>query len=160
MRPPQNSDDYANWKQSAAGFKEDDEGWMFVPPAENVFTVFPGKPHSLLFSEQFHWPIAISTGDMMQFLTNSALPSTPHKVGLNIRERFAFAYFHEPNFQAVVKPLPGYDAGQEPKEGVHYGRHFTDMFMRNYPQRITTQRLIDEGRYKLLDEDHLQSLPV
>lgn len=96
----------------------------------------------------------------MQFLTNSALPSTPHKVGLNIRERFAFAYFHEPNFQAVVRPLPGYDAGQEPKEGVHYGRHFTDMFMRNYPQRITTQRLIDEGRYKLLDEYHLQSLPV
>ncbi|KAF5540831.1 ethylene-forming enzyme [Fusarium mexicanum] len=28
---------------NAAGFKEDDERWVFVPPAENVFTVFPGK---------------------------------------------------------------------------------------------------------------------
>lgn len=94
----------------------------------------------------------------MQYLTNSTLPSTPHKVGLNVRERFAFAYFHEPSFQAVLKPLPGYDAGQEPKEGVHYGKHFTNMFMRNYPQRITTQRLIDEGRYSLLEKEALRTM--
>ncbi|UPL03496.1 hypothetical protein LCI18_014430 [Fusarium solani-melongenae] len=137
VRPPQQSDEFANWNKSAAGFKEDDDGWMFVPPAKNVFTVFP---------------------DMMQYLTNSTLPSTPHKVGLNVRERFAFAYFHEPSFQAVVKPLPGYDVGQEPKEGVHYGKHFTNMFMRNYPQRITTQRLIDEGRYNLLENEALRTM--
>lgn len=94
----------------------------------------------------------------MQYITNSALPSTPHKVGLNLRERFAFAYFHEPSFQAVVKPLPGYDVGQEPKEGIHYGKHFTNMFMRNYPQRITTQRLNDEGRYRLLEQESLQTM--
>jgi isopenicillin N synthase-like dioxygenase len=85
-------------------------------------------------------------GDMMQYITNSYLPSTPHKVGLNTRERFAFAYFHEPNFQAVMKPLKGYNAGQLPKEGVHYGRHFTNMFLRNYPDRITTQRILAENR--------------
>ncbi|CAJ0544209.1 Ff.00g035020.m01.CDS01 [Fusarium sp. VM40] len=138
VRPPQKGDNFANWEASAAGFKEDDEGWLFVPPAKNVFTVFPG--------------------DMMQYLTNSFLPSTPHKVGLNHRERFAFAYFHEPSFQATIKPLPGYDAGQEPKEGVHYGKHFTDMFMRNYPQRITTQRLLDEGRYDLLKQEALHTM--
>ena len=44
----------------------------------------------------------------MQYMTGSFLPSTLHKVGLNNRERFAFAYFHEPNFQAVVRPLEGY----------------------------------------------------
>ncbi|KNB15936.1 hypothetical protein FOXG_14257 [Fusarium oxysporum f. sp. lycopersici 4287] len=97
-------------------------------------------------------------GDMMQYMTNSVLPSTPHKVGLNLRERFAFAYFHEPSFQAVVRPLPGYDHGQEPKGGIHYGKQFTDMFMRNYPQRITTQRLNDEGRYRLLDQESLQTM--
>ncbi|KAK7429822.1 hypothetical protein QQZ08_003667 [Neonectria magnoliae] len=138
IRPPNKSEDLANWKQSAAGFKEDDEGWVFVPPVDNVFTVFPG--------------------DMMQYLTNSALPSTLHKVGLNTRERFAFAYFHEPSFQAVIKPLPGYDAGQEPKEGVHYGKHFTDMFMRNYPERITTRGLADEGRYELLEKECLRTM--
>ncbi|KAF3344606.1 hypothetical protein VD0002_g39 [Verticillium dahliae] len=95
---------------------------------------------------------------MMQFLTNSVLPSTPHKVGLNIKERFAFAYFHEPSFQAVIKPLEGYDVGQEPREGIHYGKHFTDMFIRNYPQRITTQRLVEEGRYDMLGEDSLRTM--
>ncbi|QUC17571.1 uncharacterized protein UV8b_01812 [Ustilaginoidea virens] len=138
IRPPYQNESFANWSESAAGFKEDDEGWVFVPPAENVFTVFPG--------------------DMMQFLTNSALPSTPHKVGLNTEERFAFAYFHEPSFQAVIKPLPGYDAGQEPREGVHYGKHFTDMFMRNYPGRITTQRLVEEGRYAMLQREELRTM--
>ncbi|SCV52425.1 related to ethylene-forming enzyme [Fusarium fujikuroi] len=101
---------------------------------------------------------SLITRDMMQYITNSALPSTPHKVGLNLKERFAFAYFHEPSFQAVVKPLPGYDVGQEPKDGIHYGKHFTNMFMRNYPQRITTQRLNDEGRYRLLEQESLQTM--
>jgi isopenicillin N synthase-like dioxygenase len=94
----------------------------------------------------------------MQYMTNSALPSTPHKVGLNTRERFAFAYFHEPSFQAVIKPLEGYDAGQEPRDGVHYGKHFTDMFLRNYPERITTQRLEMENRYELLSREDLRTM--
>lgn len=94
---------------------------------------------------------------MMQYMTNSYLPSTPHKVGLNTRERFAFAYFHEPSFKAIVKPLQGYDAGQAPNDGIHYGTHFTNMFMRNYPDRITTQRLISENRYKLLSNEELRT---
>ncbi|KAJ0335211.1 hypothetical protein COL922a_009580 [Colletotrichum nupharicola] len=91
IRPPYDGEHYANWEKSAAGMKEDDEKWHYVPPVPNVFTVFPG--------------------DIMQYITNSYLPSTPHKVGLNTRDRFAFAYFHEPSFQAVAKPLPGYDVG-------------------------------------------------
>ena len=92
----------------------------------------------------------------MQYMTNSALPSTPHKVGLNTAERFAFAYFHEPSFQATIKPLPGYDAGQEPVEGVHYGTHFTNMFLRNYPDRITSERMAEERRYDLLETKALR----
>ena len=93
---------------------------------------------------------------MMQYITNSFLPSTPHKVGLNTRERFAFAYFHEPNFSAVMKPLPGFQVGQEPTEGIHYGSHFTNMFMRNYPQRITADRMKAENRMALLDSPDLR----
>lgn len=95
---------------------------------------------------------------MMQYMTNSCLPSTPHKVGLNTAERFAFAYFYEPSFQAVCKPLPGYEAGQEPREGVHYGTHFTNMFLRNYPDRITTQRLLAEGRQHKLADPALRTM--
>lgn len=118
--------------------KEEDEGWHYVPPVPNVFTVFPG--------------------DIMQYITNSYLPSTPHKVGLNTRDRFAFAYFHEPSFQAVAKPLPGYDVGQSPQEGIHYGTHFTNMFLRNYPDRITTKRMITENRLDLLQKEELRTL--
>lgn len=89
---------------------------------------------------------------MLQYMTNSFLPSTPHKVGLNTRDRFAFAYFHEPNFQSTMKPLDGYKGDQLPRDGIHYGQHFTNMFMRNYPERITTKRLEYEGRYSFLPQ--------
>lgn len=95
----------------------------------------------------------------MQYMTNSYLPSTPHKVGLNTQDRFAFAYFHEPNFRSVAKPLPGYNVGQSPQEGIHYGTHFTNMFLRNYPDRITTQRMLAEDRYKLLSTPELRDTP-
>jgi isopenicillin N synthase-like dioxygenase len=101
---------------------------------ENVFTVFPG--------------------DMMQYLTNSYLPSTPHKVGLNMRERFAFAYFHEPNFNACIKPLAEFGGSGEP---IHYGTHFTNMFMRNYPDRITAERIRKENRLQKLAELQAQA---
>ncbi|KAB2570170.1 2-oxoglutarate-dependent ethylene/succinate-forming enzyme [Lasiodiplodia theobromae] len=136
IRPPMEGENYANWRKSSAGMAEDDDKWTYVPPVPDVFTVFPG--------------------DMMQYVTNSFLPSTPHKVGLNTRERFAFAYFHEPNFSAVMKPLEGFDAGQEPREGIHYGTHFTNMFMRNYPERITANRMRSENRMKLLESPQLR----
>jgi isopenicillin N synthase-like dioxygenase len=82
---------------------------------------------------------------MMQFLTNDILPSTPHKVGLNTSERYAFAYFHEPNFSSVIEPLAEY------REKIHYGTHFTNMFMRNYPERVTAKRIHAEHRLELLD---------
>jgi isopenicillin N synthase-like dioxygenase len=101
---------------------------------------------------------------MMQYLTRNYLTATPHKVGLNTRERYAFAYFHEPSFQAVLKPLRGGCVGmsQEPRkddeEGIHYGTHFTNMFMRNYPDRVTTKCLVAEDRYPLLSMPELRTM--
>lgn len=90
---------------------------------------------------------------MMQYITKSQLPSTPHKVGLNTRERFAFAYFHEPNFSATLKTFPEFktktDGGKD-EEGIMYGTHFTNMFMRNYPERITAKRMVAEKRMEKL----------
>lgn len=88
----------------------------------------------------------------MQYLTNDYLKSLPHKVGLNTAEHYAFAYFHEPSFSSVVKPLPEY------QPGIHYGTHFTSMFMRNYPERITAKRVEAEGRLETLEE--LRNLAV
>jgi isopenicillin N synthase-like dioxygenase len=90
-------------------------------------------------------------GDMMQYITNSFLVSTPHKVGLNLRERFAFAYFHEPNFSSVVKPLEEFsDLTRNKGDGIHYGTHFTNMFLRSYPNRITSRRIMEEKRMDIL----------
>jgi isopenicillin N synthase-like dioxygenase len=47
VRPPYQGETYANWEKSAAGMKEDDEGWVYVPPVSDTFTVFPGKQHNL-----------------------------------------------------------------------------------------------------------------
>ncbi|RCI10733.1 hypothetical protein L249_5175 [Ophiocordyceps polyrhachis-furcata BCC 54312] len=128
VRPPREGETFMNWQKSAAGAMEDDDGWMYVPPVNGTITVFPG--------------------DIMQYLTNHVLRSTPHKVGLNTRQRFSFAYFHEPNFSSTVKPLSGYDVNQEPVDGINYGTHFTKMCLRNYPDRITTRRLLERSQFQ------------
>ncbi|MGF1513958.1 MAG: 2-oxoglutarate and iron-dependent oxygenase domain-containing protein [Elainellaceae cyanobacterium] len=129
IRPPVDGEKrLRNWlpNESMAGMYEDDDPWTFVKPVPRVFTVFPG--------------------DMLQFITGGHLLSTPHKVKLNTRERFALAYFHEPNFNACITPLQG-PAGSE---RIHYGTHFTNMFMRSYPDRVTTQRIHAENRLSTL----------
>ncbi|MCX5609696.1 MFS transporter [Streptomyces sp. NBC_00047] len=118
-----------NWlpKESTAGFAQDAPGWTYVTPVPGVLTVFPG--------------------DILQFLTGGALLSTPHKVRLADRERYTLAYFHEPRFGARIRPLrpdPGDDTV------IHYGEHFTRMFMRCYPQRATTRRIEAEGLLRWL----------
>jgi isopenicillin N synthase-like dioxygenase len=113
-----------NWlpDESSAGMYEDEEPWTFVKPVPRVLTVFPG--------------------DILQFMTGGRLLSTPHKVRMNTRERYALAYFHEPSFDATARPLfePWSD------ESIHYGTHFTNMFMRCYPDRVTTRRIYNEDR--------------
>lgn len=42
IRPPYQGEKYANWERSTAGLKEDDDGWVYVPPVPGVFTAFPG----------------------------------------------------------------------------------------------------------------------
>ncbi|KAK4223755.1 hypothetical protein QBC38DRAFT_372465 [Podospora fimiseda] len=144
IRRPSQEEKFANWEKSAAGLKEDEDGWVYVPPVAGTHTVI--------------------LGDMMQYLTRNYLTATPHKVGLNTRERFAFAYFHEPSFQAVLEPLQGGCGGKASQlssndtEGVHYGTHFTNMFIRNYPDRITTHRLMAEDRYSLLSRPELRTI--
>lgn len=56
------------------------------------------------------------------------------------------AYFHEPSFDTCVRPL----MGPASDEFIHYGMHFTSMFMRCYPDRVTTRRILDENRLTTL----------
>lgn len=129
VRPPVEGEPrLRNWlaSESSAGMYEHQEPWTFVKPVPRVLTVFPG--------------------DILQFLTGGYLLSTPHKVRLNTRERYAMAYFHEPGFDTCVRPLMG-SAAEAP---IHYGSHFTHMFMRCYPDRVTTRRIAAEERLSTL----------
>lgn len=127
-----------NWlpHESSAGMYENEEPWTFVKPVPGVLTVFPG--------------------DILQFLTSGYLLSTPHKVRLNTRERFALAYFHEPNFEADVRPLLGAPSADH----IQYGMHFTNMFMRCYPDRITTRRIAAEKRVTAFASRHEAGVPA
>jgi 2-oxoglutarate dioxygenase / 2-oxoglutarate/L-arginine monooxygenase/decarboxylase len=125
VRPPVEGETRKrNWLpgESSAGMYEHEEPWTFVRPVPDVLTVFPG--------------------DILQFITNGYLLSTPHKVRLNTRERYSVAYFHEPNFEACVRPL----LGPRSDDYIHYGTHFTNMFTRCYPERVTTRRIVEEDR--------------
>jgi 2-oxoglutarate dioxygenase / 2-oxoglutarate/L-arginine monooxygenase/decarboxylase len=129
IRPPVPGEQRGrNWLpgESMAGRYENEEPWTFVTPVPGVLTVFPG--------------------DIMQFMTGGALLSTPHKVRLAHRERYTLAYFHEPSFTSIARPLDG----NEPGEFIHYGTHFTSMFMRCYPDRVTTGRIHAEDRLTVL----------
>ena len=138
VRPPVAGRDAASAtgcpRRARPGCYENEEPWTFVKPVPRVLTVFPG--------------------DIMQFITGGDLLSTPHKVRLADRERYAMAYFHEPRFQAVARPW----SSRPSDECIHYGTHFTNMFMRCYPERFTTQRIHAEDRLVVLERLRKEAL--
>ena len=139
IRPPiEGEKRNRNWlaNESAAGVYQDDEHWTYVKPVPHTLTVFPG--------------------DVMQFITDGALLSTPHKVKLADQERYALAYFHEPAFNTVTRPLLG--ESEDSDDYIHYGTHFTNMFIRCYPDRVTTQRIHAEDRLSVLEKLRLDAL--
>ena len=117
-----------NWldHESSAGAFENEDPWHLVDPVPNTFTVFPG--------------------DILQFLSGGELLSTPHKVKLAPRDRYSIAYFHEPDFTAALRPFNG----GAPDDVIHYGSHFTSMFMRCYPDRLTTRGILADNRLAVL----------
>lgn len=122
-RPPLQEERVENWKESSAGHYEDHDKWKFIVPEPNVLTCFPG--------------------DISQFITKNQLLATPLKVQLANQVRYALAYFHEPSFGAVIRRA---DTGAE----VHYGEHVTNMFMRCYPEKPVTKRIVEQQLKKNL----------
>jgi len=43
IRRPCKKEKFANWEKSAAGLREDDDGWVYIPPVEGAHTVILGK---------------------------------------------------------------------------------------------------------------------
>ncbi len=63
------------------------DGWMQVPPQENVFVC--------------------NIGDMLELITKGIYRSTPHRVkNESGKSRLSFPFFFDPNFEAKILPLP------------------------------------------------------
>jgi isopenicillin N synthase-like dioxygenase len=85
--------------------------------------------------------VTVTAGNSLQFLTGGYLRSTAAQLPTG-----GLVYFHEPNFQATLRPLPG--SGQRP--AMHYGSHFTITCMRRHPEHPTTWRILAERRLSVL----------
>jgi 2-oxoglutarate dioxygenase / 2-oxoglutarate/L-arginine monooxygenase/decarboxylase len=113
---------------------QDARGRLFVRPEGAPWTLVRPEPNAL----------SVFPGDLMSFLTDGLLPSTPHKVEPTESEHLTLAYFHEPSFEAELRPLGGGDP-------IHYGTYVTTTFMRCYPKREATRRLRRDGRLEVLE---------
>jgi isopenicillin N synthase-like dioxygenase len=72
--------------------------WLEIPPSANAFV--------------------INIGDLMARWTNDRWVSTLHRVvvpqGEGAQRRQSFAFFHQPNWSALIEPLPGAPPKYEP----------------------------------------------
>lgn len=88
--------------------------------------------------------LAVVPGALLAFHTDDRVRSVPHRIGAGGVEQFGLAYEHAPGFCARVRPLGG-------GPPVHYGSRLTEELLRRHPERITTRRILADGRLAVLD---------
>ncbi|CAM3976385.1 isopenicillin N synthase family oxygenase [Kibdelosporangium persicum] len=101
--------------------------------------------HGLLMITVEDGTLTATPGELMEFLTGGRLRTTSLEALVHTDNELVMTYFHEPAFDAGLRPVldPAHDY-------VHYGTYLTDVFMRRYPQRVTTQRIKAEDRLSVL----------
>jgi isopenicillin N synthase-like dioxygenase len=115
------------------------DGWHHLRAARSAALNHGVSSHGLLvITPPDIGGLCIRPGDVMQFLTGGLVRSTSYGVD-------PLTYFHEPNFEACVRPLFGHST-----DYLHYGTYFTGRFMQCYPDRITTRRIIAESRLAIM----------
>ncbi|HEV2347700.1 MAG TPA: 2-oxoglutarate and iron-dependent oxygenase domain-containing protein [Actinocrinis sp.] len=86
---------------------------------------------------------AVFPGEAMQFLTGGRVSATPYKVMGSAREQHVLAYHHGPRFCVRLQPLLG-ATGDDDR--LHYATHLTNLFLREFPARAVSRRIIAERR--------------
>jgi isopenicillin N synthase-like dioxygenase len=103
-------------------------------------------------------PLTVFPGVLMQYMTRGLLHSAPRGLWPQAAERYAMVYFHAPNFQSCVRPLQERAGGDllrdedflRCEDFLHYGTHFTTTYLRRFPTRATTLRILAESRLSVL----------
>jgi 2-oxoglutarate dioxygenase / 2-oxoglutarate/L-arginine monooxygenase/decarboxylase len=96
--------------------------------------------------------LTVTPGAVLRFITGETLPLAPTSPTPQpqAREGYTMTYHHAPNFQSCVRP-----AASAFGEGcLHYGTYITNAFMRRYPERVTTLRILAEERLAVLAAGH------
>lgn len=92
-------------------------GWIEAPP-------IPGT-------------LVCNIGDMLDRLTGGAYRSTPHRVrNVSGRERLSFPLFFDPNFEAVIEPLPAHAGAAQDDSGERWDRANVHAFEGTYGQYL------------------------
>ena len=84
------------WQDDVGGLQvRADSGWIAAPPIPGTFVC--------------------NVGDMLDRMTGGRYRSVPHRVAINAsgRDRLSIPLFFDPDFEALVQPVPGSGPGQD-----------------------------------------------
>ncbi len=95
-------------------------GSLQVRGADGVWSTVQAAPGALV----------CNIGDMLSRWTGGLYRATPHRVMLPSESRVSVAYFHEPDYTAVVRPLFG--DSRERAGGVMFGDHLYSKTSSNF----------------------------
>lgn len=122
-----------------------EDGWHHMLVQRFPAGTYELSSHGLLMITVEDGTLTATPGELMEFLTNGHIRMTPLEALVHTCDEVVMTYFHEPVFDAGLRPVLG------PMNGyMHYGTYFTDLFMRRHPERSTTQRIKAEDRLSVL----------
>jgi isopenicillin N synthase-like dioxygenase len=81
----------------------------------------------------------VNIGNLMQIWSNGRFPSTPHRVvNRSGRDRYSIAFFVNPNYTTVMKPLIGESSGDF--KPFRSGQYQQGVYRRIFPQRSKSDK--------------------
>eukprot|EP00474_Spongospora_subterranea_P011980 CRZ12438.1 hypothetical protein [Spongospora subterranea] len=99
--------------QGALVAKNRDNQWIIADPVPGAFIV--------------------NVGDMLSKWTNGVYRSTPHKVNsVPGSDRVSIPFFFEPNYDALITPLPHFGGSPGDDDGVVFGEHLSKRVLSNF----------------------------
>ena len=107
---------------------QDDVGGLQVRRVDGSWIDAPYRPGSFV----------VNIGDAMARWSNDVFNSTPHRVvsPAGGRDRYAIAYFFDPNLDAEIRCLPAFCRDAPARHApIRYGDYYTMRLDANYPDR-------------------------
>ena len=103
---------------------QDDVGGLEVCNDAGEWIVAPPIPGTFV----------INVGEMLKFMTNDGFASALHRVvNRSGRERYSIPFFVNPDYDAVLTPLPSFGGAEAPAAPIHAGEHMAAFYRNLWP---------------------------